>query len=222
MPYGEKTKDQLLEYSKKIFEFFEQQQVKAVVMACNTTSAVVYEDLKDKYNFKLYPLIQSVTKIIASQNFKTIGVFATPATVKSKAYSKWIKIYNPEINVVEIACPDWVRLVESNTVNSPQAYNVIKSKVEEMLAYNPDKIVLGCTHYPYILGVLSEFVDKNIFINPASDYVNFIKEDLSNLNLLKSDDSLGKDTFFVSTAPENFIRASKCFYDVSECVVVDV
>ena len=61
MPYGEKTKEELITFSKKIFDFFEKQGVKAVVMACNTTSANVYDTLKNNYNYKIYPIIQSVT-----------------------------------------------------------------------------------------------------------------------------------------------------------------
>ena len=114
MPYGEKTKEQLIEYSSKAFEFFESKNVKAVVMACNTTSAVVYEDLKDKYQFKLYPLIQSVSKVFGDMQVKSLGVFATPATINSHAYSKWINKYNPNIKVTEISCPEWVKIVENN------------------------------------------------------------------------------------------------------------
>jgi len=222
MPYGEKTKEQLIEYSKKTFEFFESRQVKAVVMACNTTSAVVYEELKDRYNFKLYPLIQSVSKIIASGDAKTIGVFATPATINSKAYSKWINLYNENIKVIEIACPDWVKFVESNAINTPEAYTSIKSNLEKMLAFNPDKIILGCTHYPYMQGVLTEFTHKDIFINPAKDYVNFIKNDLTELNLLNNSTDNGFDEFYVSSAPENFIKSAKCFYDVHKCEILNL
>lgn len=68
MPYGEKTEEQLIEYADKIFKFFETQNAKAVIMACNTTSAITYEKLKDNYNFKVYPIIQSVCSTIAGQN----------------------------------------------------------------------------------------------------------------------------------------------------------
>ena len=126
MPYGEKTKEQLIEFSKKAFEFFESKNVKAVIMACNTTSAIVYDELKDKYNFKLYPLIQSVAKILSVRNYRSIGVFATPATIASGAYSKNINKYNPDIKVFEIACPEWVRFVENDEISSPETINSVK------------------------------------------------------------------------------------------------
>ena len=67
VPYGEKTKEQLLESSDKILKFFEQKGCKAVVMACNTTSSVIYDDIKNKYNLKLYPIVQSVAEILAKE-----------------------------------------------------------------------------------------------------------------------------------------------------------
>ena len=76
MPYGEKTKEQLLEYSDNIFRFFEEKGCKAVVMACNTTSSVIYNDVKGKYNFKLYPIVQSVAEILSKLNISRLGVFA--------------------------------------------------------------------------------------------------------------------------------------------------
>lgn len=217
MPYGEKTKEKLLEYSSHAFEFFEQQGVKAVIMACNTTSAMVYEELKDKYDFKLYPLIQSVSKILAELPIQNIGIFATPATINSHAYFYGIKNYNQSINVFEIACPEWVKIVENNTKNSEEAKRSIQAKMEEMLKNNIERIILGCTHYPYLLKELSEYAPENIFINPSQSYVNFIKEDLKSLGLLNQKETKGYDKFFVSANPEKFIKAAKMFYTVMNC-----
>ena len=95
MPYGEKSEKQLIEFADRIFKFFEKQNAKAVVMACNTTSAITYEKLKDNYNFKIYPIIQTVCSTLAGlDGVKSLGVIATPATIKSHAYSKGIAKYN--------------------------------------------------------------------------------------------------------------------------------
>lgn len=220
MPYGEKTKEQLIEYSSKAFKFFEEQNVKAVIMACNTTSAVVYEDLKDKYNFKLYPLIQSVSKIFASESAEIIGVFATPATINSHAYSKWINTYNPKINVVEIACPEWVKLVEAEDTESEHAFNSVKKMMEKMLTHNPQKIILGCTHYPYLINQLSKFKQKETFINPATAYADYIKNDLADLGLLKTAQTSGTDKFYVSDKPDNFVKAGRAFYNINSAELI--
>ena len=103
MPYGEKTKEELLEYADKIFDFFIKKDAKAVVMACNTTSSVIYDTIKNKYNLKIYPIIQSAASIIAKLPVQKIGVFATHATVNSNVYKKEIQKYNPEMEVIQIA-----------------------------------------------------------------------------------------------------------------------
>lgn len=215
MPYGEKTKEQLLEYSDNIFKFFESKGAKAVVMACNTTSSVIYEEVKDKYNFKLYPIVQSVSKILASLDVKTLGIFATRATIESGAYQNEIAKYNPEINVVGQYCPNWVHIVEENSMNSEENQAIILSDLEKMLQNKPEKIVLGCTHYPFLTSVLSKLVPESMFIDPAVDFANFIKQDLQKSNLLATD-GISSEEFYVSSNPELFQSSAKMFYDVKE------
>ena len=212
MPYGEKTKDQLLQYADAIFNFFKSKNAKAVVMACNTTSSVIYDDVKDKYDFKIYPVIQSSAKILANLPVKKIGVFATSATVNSNAYKREIQKYNPGIDVIQIACPEWVKIVEEHRIE--KSVDEIKSKLDEMMAYNPDKIVLGCTHYPYLLDKLSEFEPKDLFIDPAVYFAQFIKDDLENSGMLK--DGSGKEEIYVSSNPENFRESAKTFYELKD------
>ena len=212
MPYGEKTKDQLLEYADRIFNFFKSKNAKAVVMACNTTSSVIYDDVKDKYGLKIYPVIQSCAKILAEMPVKRIGVFATNATVNSGAYKKEIQKFNPDIDVIQIACPEWVKIVEENKVS--QSSDKVKLKLDEMLKCNPDKIVLGCTHYPYLLSVLSEFAPRDKFIDPSMFFAKFIKDDMEKSGLLTS--GSGDEEIFVSANPENFKKAAKLFYDLKD------
>jgi len=213
MPYGEKTPEQLIEYADKIFKFFEEQNAKAVIMACNTTSAITYEVLKDKYNFKIYPIIQSVCSTIAQiDGLKNLTVIATPATINSHAYSKEISKYNPEINVKEIAAPNWVRIVEEHRINSPQSIMQVQEVLENV--GSPDKIVLACTHYPYLLNVLTKFMPADKFIDPSVYFAQNIKEDLAKNNMLN--DKFEYEKFYVSSAPENFKTASQLFYELKK------
>ena len=215
MPYGEKSKEELLEYSNNIFKFFEQKGAKAVVMACNTTSSVIFDDVKGKYEFKLYPIVQSVSKILANLNLQTLGIFATRATIDSKAYENEIKRYNSSMCVVGRYCPSWVHIVENNAMNIPENIEIIKYDLEQMLRYNPEKIVLGCTHYPFLTDVLSNYVSSDMFIDPAIDFANFIKEDLEKNNILANTDSPYEE-FYVSSNPELFQSSAKMFYNVKD------
>lgn len=215
MPYGEKTEEQLIEYADKIFKFFETQNAKAVIMACNTTSAITYEKLKDNYNFKVYPIIQSVCSTIAGQNnIKKLGVIATPATINSHAYSREIAKYNSDIEVFELAAPNWVRIVEEHRINQPQSILQVQEILEVMEQFSPDKIVLACTHYPYLMSILRKFMPQDKFIDPAVYFAENIKNDLAEQNMLNNEFEYEK--FYVSSNPENFKIASELFYQLKE------
>ena len=214
MPYGEKTEAELLEFADRIFNFFLSKNAKAVVMACNTTSSVIYDKVKDKYNIKIYPIIQSTANIFAQMPIKTIGVFATPATINSNVYKKEIQKYNPNMEVIQIACPEWVKIVEENRINDSQSLNKIKEKLEEMVKFSPDKIVLGCTHYPYLKNILSQFDAKTEFVDPAVFFAEFIKNDLIKNKMNQK--AAGIEEVYVSASPEKFQESAKMFYELNK------
>lgn len=214
MPYGEKTEEQLIDFADKIFKFFEKKGVKAVVMACNTTSAVTYEKLKNNYNFKIYPIIQSVSGILAQLPIKRLGVFATPATIQSGVYSDEIHKIAPDMRVFGMDCPQWVKIVEGRKENLPQSLEIIKSDLTAMLINKPEKIVLGCTHYPFLLPILKQFAPEDLFIDPAVYFADFIKTDLEQNDMLNQGNSSLTETFYVSSNPDNFKKAGTMFYDI--------
>ena len=214
-PYGQKTKEQLIEITSNIFNYFNYEKVKAVVMACNTTSANVYDEYKNSFDYILYPIIQTCAKVIAELDIKRLGVFATSATIASGAYSREIKKYKQDIEIFEMSCPGWVQIVENNKQDDDLSIELIKENLDRMLENNPDKIILGCTHYPFLLDVLSKFAPKDMFIDPSSYFAQYIKEDLENKNLL-NDSTSGTETFLVSANASEFKQASKMFYNLKE------
>lgn len=216
MPYGEKNKDQLIKFSEGIFNFLGKQGVKAVVMACNTTSATVYDTLKDNFDFKIYPIIQSVTQILAELPVKKLGILATHATINSHAYKNGIQKINPDVEVIEHACPEWVKIVEGKLEDRPESISAIKKDLDKVLSSTPDKIVLGCTHYPYLINILKEFAPEDMFINPATAFAKYIKKDLENKVLASTASGHGREIYYVSGKPENFQTAASIFYPVNE------
>ena len=221
LPYGTKTKEQLVKFCTQIFDFYKEKNVKAVVMACNTTSAIVYDVLKDNYDFKIYPVVQTVSKQIASNDIKRIGVFATNATINSHSYKTNLKKYKQELEVFEIACPNWVDIVENEKFENKESLEDIKKHLDEMKKNNVEKIILGCTHYPYLLETLSKFENKDLFINPAKYFAKYIKEDLTTLNLI-NDKKDYEPKFYVSANPEQFINASKLFFNVKNAKEINL
>ena len=214
IPYGTKTKEELLKITKNTMQFFTEKNVKAVVMACNTTSAAVYEDLKNEVNFILYPLVQNACFQIATMKIKSIGVLSTEVTAKSHAYKINLQKYSPNLEVYEHGCPpDWVKIVENNGVNNEENKKIIKEHLNILLENKVEKIILGCTHYPYLRKVLTSMTGIDIFVDPSEYFANFIVKDLHEKNLL-SEKNVFKPQFYVTSNPEQFFISSKLFYEL--------
>ena len=168
VPYGTKTKEEILSYTKDIIEFFIKKGAGCAIMACNTSSALVYEDLRENFSdkIKIYPLIQYAAPFFKNEN-QTIGIIATSATVKSHAYTKEITKINPGANIVEVECQKFVEIVEKRLYNSPLSLKYIEEKVEYLKKAKCKKVVLGCTHFPYLVPVFKKFAPDIEFIDPA-------------------------------------------------------
>lgn len=216
MPYGSKSKGELLSFARNILDFFNDQNVKAVVIACNTSSATVYDIVKNEYSFKIYPIVQSCAQILSGFHNSSYGVFATTATINSGIYKKEIQTYNSQIKVYEMACPNWTNFVENGLTQTNECRNDINQKMAEMKKFNPDKIILGCTHYPYLLPILKEYDAVDKFIDPAEIFVNYIASDLEKRGLLNNSATSGYEQFYVSANRESFVQNSKLFYPLNE------
>ena len=216
LPYGNKTKDELISYARYIMDFYKTQNVKAVVIACNTSSSAAYDTIKDEYDFKIYPIIQCCAKILSELPINRLGIFATHATISSGVYESEIKKYNKNIQIFSQSCPNWVNIVESNSQDTPEDMKLIYYDLHKMLLNNPEKIVLGCTHYPYLLKTLVNFAPVETFIDPADYFVDYIVNDLSNSNLLNLCSNIGYEKIYVSANPQQFQNAAKMFYKVNK------
>ncbi|OGI01151.1 MAG: glutamate racemase [Candidatus Melainabacteria bacterium GWF2_37_15] len=212
VPYGEKTPEHLLRFVREIMEWFKSNKVKAVVMACNTSSAVTYEIIKDDYDFPVFSLIEPTARYVSYLNVSKIGVLATSATVNSHAYSNSIKKLDPAKIVLERACPGLVELVESNKTETQEARRLIIKYVVPFLEQGVERIILGCTHYPYLRSVINEITgDNEMLIDPAKHLAEDIADTLFQQELLNNE-KYGTRQFFASSNPEMFREAGKRFY----------
>ena len=116
--------------------------VKAVVIACNTSSSAAYDTIKDEYDFKIYPIIQCCAKIIGEMPIKRLGIFATEATIKTGVYESEIKKYNKTMEIFPQSCPNWVNIVETKGQDDSQNIKTIYEDLCRMLVHNPEKIIL--------------------------------------------------------------------------------
>lgn len=208
LPYGEKNKEELILIIKRIFDFFKSLNVKAVVMACNTSSAQVYDELKNLYDFKIYPIIQITSECITkNKNLKRIAVLATNATINSHAYAISAKSHNKNIEIYEHSCPEWVPIVEK-TLDNFNEDDLILKYLKPALDFKPDTIILGCTHYPYLLDKLKKYAPLSLFCNPAVPFANYIVNDIEKAN------TTGSCEFYTTSNPEKFKKNASIFLNI--------
>ena len=165
VPYGDKNLDELVECTRRILDFFKTKNVKCVIVACNTCSANTIELVKDEYDFEILGLIEPAAKYISSFNVKKIGLIATTATVKSNAYARAIKPFG--IEVFSQSCPRLVKIVESGKIDSQEAQIALSEYLKPLLEENIEKLILGCTHYPFLIPTMLECVEKLEVCSPG-------------------------------------------------------
>lgn len=222
IPYGEKSKEELININRAILDYYQSIGSKLVVMACNTSSAVALYEVEGDYDFKIFGMIDPVSRYLAFSDAKKIAVMATSATVKSQAYSKFIKRYSTSKEVLEVPCPGLVEIIEKNLLYNPEAQNLIKNYVDKALDFGAEKIVLGCTHYPFLTDIITEITgNKDMIINPADFVVERVLEFLEENNCENVENSRTK--YMVSSAPEQFSKVVKAFIpDLDEVELFDV
>lgn len=186
LPYGDKSKEKIIEYSEKIVDFLMNQEVKMIVIACGTASASAYEDLKEKYpNIPIKNIIEPTAKLLTDEN---IGVIATKTTIRSKAWENSILKYHPSAKIKSLACPLLVPLIEEGFTNHSATDLILKDYLRafferEDILEKPSisSLILGCTHYPILKNQIQEILGNtvnviNVGTYSANDTDQFLKE----------------------------------------------
>ena len=207
VPYGTKSRDTVINYSEQIVHFLMTKEVKAIVIACNTATSYALDVLKDKLDIPIIGVVRpgAITAVNATRNGR-IGIIATEGTVGSKIYPRVIREYNPEIQVVQKACPLFVSPVEEGWTNDPVTDEVARRYLRSLLDSNIDTLVLGCTHYPLIRKTIGRIVGEDVtLVNPAYETACSLRTLLQQEGLYRES---GKTSyhFFVSDGAERFSK----------------
>ena len=151
VPYGSKSQNTIIRFSEQIIRFLRTKQVKAIVIACNTASALALDAVKDEFDLPIIGVVIPGARaaVEATTNGK-VGVVGTEATVQSGMYTKVIQGMNPKIEVIEKACPLFVPLVEEGFKEHIVTREIIEYYLESMRNTDIDAMILGCTHYPLL------------------------------------------------------------------------
>jgi glutamate racemase len=203
VPYGERTPDEIRHYALNISRFLIQNGATTLIFACNTSSALALELARQTFEVPIYGTIEPGARAaVETSRSGRIGVLATHATVSSGVYSQWIKQFRPGAQIWEIACPEFVPLVESENTDSDAARKAAEKYLAPLLEANCDTVVLGCTHYPLLLPVLRAAAPHLNFVDPAQALACELKSRLNERCEYSHDapDALGatRDIFFAS------------------------
>lgn len=185
VPYGTRSREIIIEYSKQDIAFLEKHDVKMVLVACGTVSSVlVTNPLFEGTSIKEYSgvIIPAVHAACASTKNKKIGVIGTPATIKSGAYGKAIHGVNSDIRIVGKACPMFVPLVENGyTARDCQVTRLIAQEyLEVMKREQVDTLIMGCTHYPMLKDIIADIMGSGVkLISPGEEAAKYAKKVLA-------------------------------------------
>lgn len=218
LPYGDKSAESVTHYSLRISNFLLEQQCKVVLVACNTASAIAYDALIRHVGSKalLINVIDPVVEHVQQNNgYKKIGVIGTKGTIHSGTYEKKLNKSIPEMEVVSLATPLFVPMIEEGFIFDDISNAIIRAYLSNPVLHGIEALILGCTHYPIIRNQISKFYNFNIEVLDSARIVAQKLNDLLEKNRLQRTATNGKDQFFVSDYTPYFEKISKVFFEES-------
>jgi len=213
VPYGPKSPDTVLRYSREIVAFLRAEGVKAIVIACNTATAHALPALREENGLPIIGVIEPGARAAAAATrTKRVGVIGTAGTIKSGAYEKEIKHILPDAFVFSQACPLFVPLIEEGWTDEDATRLIADRYLLPVAAAKTDTVVLGCTHYPLLKSAIGGVVGREVrLIDSAEETARETAETLRarNLDTDRSDEACYR--FIASDAPDTFLRVGQRF-----------
>ena len=213
VPYGTKSPETVVRYSRQIARYLYSRDIKLLVVACNTASAVALAALQQEFDIPIVGVIEPGARA-AAEATKTgkVGVIGTAGTVASSAYTKAIKRINPDIEVLSRACPLFVPLAEEGWVDNEVARLTARIYLEDLKKHGVDTLVLGCTHYPILKEVIAEVMGPGVtLVDSAEQTALTVARILAEQGLLRPKEERGNHHYYVTDIPAGFIRVGNRF-----------
>ena len=208
VPYGSKSRDTVIRYSRQIVRFLREQQVKAIVVACNTAGALALSTLEKESDIPIIGVVKPGARVaIETTKKKRVGVIATEATINSHLYRELILQMDPEITVVGRPCPLFVPLVEEGWLHDSVTETVARRYLKDLQDQDIDTLILGCTHYPLLRSLIGEIMGERVtLVNPAYETSLALKRLLEAGGMMNPGTARSEFPyrFFVSDAAEKF------------------
>jgi glutamate racemase len=169
-PYGQKSKEEIIQLSFKNTEFLLNLNCKIIVVACNTATTNAIKELRAKYDVPFIGIEPAIKPAALNSKTQTIGILATQGTLNSELFHQTIEQFN-NIKIIEQIGHDLVPLIENGEINSQKMKNLLHQYLEPMIDSNIDYLVLGCSHYPYLIPQIKKIIPKEIKIIDSGEAV---------------------------------------------------
>jgi glutamate racemase len=199
-PYGPRPLAEVREFALETMDFLVEQGVKAIVIACNTASAAMLRDARERYSIPVIEVIQpAVRRAVAATRTGKIGVIGTRATIDSKAYVDAFAAA-PQLEITSIACPLFVEFVERGETSGAEITKVAHDYLAPVMEAKVDTLVLGCTHYPLLTGVISYVMGEGVtLVSSAEETAKDLYRTLVENDLLRAQSSTPATHRFLAT-----------------------
>lgn len=220
VPYGSKSKETVTRYSLEVARFLAAKGVKALVVACNTSSALALPEVARSLKVPVLGVIQpGADAAAAATRNGHVGIIGTEATIASGAYTRALRERRPGVRVATVACPLFVPLVEEGWWSHRATTLVARRYLEGLRRSGIDTLVLGCTHYPLLKGVLRRIMGPRVRLIDSAEQTALETERLLLSLGLRRAGGRGRRRFFVSDAPRRFLRLARRLVGVRVRVV---
>lgn len=209
-PYGPRLPGEVRQFTWEMTRFLERYDMKMLVIACNTATAVVLDEIKRELPIPVVGVIQPGARaaIKQTQN-RHIAVLGTAGTVKSHAYQKAIEAINPEVEVYSLACPGFVPLVESGEYRSERAKQIVAQTLEPLKNTLADTVILGCTHYPLLEPIIADYMGDSVSVISSGDETARGVSAILEFNDMLAESETADHHFFTTGSTRSFNAIAK-------------
>lgn len=200
VPYGERSMEEIKSFSEEITKFLIKNECKIIVIACNTASAASLKYLREKFPEMIFVGMEPAIKpAVENTHTGKVGVLATPATFQGELYNSVVEKFAKDVEIFKDTCSGLVDQIEEGNLTGVETKEILNNALLPMLAKNIDTIVLGCTHYPFVIPLIKEIVGDNVnVIDPTSAIVRQVKHLIEGNKLLNDEIKNGQVYIFTS------------------------
>ncbi len=215
VPYGGRSRETIVKYARQDINFLMQHDIKAIVVACNTADAVARRFVQQEFRLPIFGVVEPSAKRAAqTTRLGKIGLIGTNATIASGLYEQIIREARPDAQVMALACPLLVPLVENGRISPGDVVieTVVREYLQPLRDWGCDTLVLGCTHYPLLAGIIGAFMGPEVsLINSGASAAQTVREGLGARGALAVRSRAGVSRYYVSDSPAGFSETASLF-----------